>query len=62
MDFEKNEKFFRWVVPRVKKYVHAKFCLDPMNQIQVITKTLILLAALLHKYNASQIHPILQKK
>ncbi len=36
LDFEKNEKFFRRVVPRVKQYVHAKFCLDPINRIEVI--------------------------
>ena len=45
MDFEENEKFFRRVVPRVKEYVHAKFCLDPINRIEVVAKTL-------KKYNA----------
>ena len=35
LDFEKNEKFFRGVVPRVKKYVHAKFCMDPMNRAEM---------------------------
>ena len=38
LDFEKNEKFFHRLIPRVKYYIHAKFCLDPMNRIQVIAK------------------------
>ena len=33
---------FFWGTP----YVHAKFCLDPMNWIQVIAKTFILLGPL----------------
>ena len=39
LDFEENEKLFRRDVPRVKYYVHAKFCLDPINRIKVIAKT-----------------------
>ena len=48
LDFEENEKLFRRVVPRVKYYVHAKFCLDPIYWIEVIAKPL-------KKHNASQI-------
>ena len=46
LDFEKNEKFFRRLVSRVKLYVHAKFSPNQMNRIQVIAKTFILLGPL----------------
>ena len=35
LDFEKNEKRFHMLVPRVKWYVHAKFCPNQMNGIEM---------------------------
>ena len=41
LDIEENEKFFRTVVPRVKKYVHAKFCPNLMKEIHMPSRNVI---------------------
>ncbi len=41
LDFVLTDKFLHKLVSRVKKYVHAKFCTNVMNEIQMASSNVL---------------------